>query len=874
MMPSRRLALFGIIVLAVATQIFVWVCAHQPVQPSEATELVSGLSFSPYGRKQEPDDFLELSALREDLATVATKSRAVRTYAVTGGLENIPREATRYGLSVTLGAWVDADQIRTKLERENAVALANTHDNVERIILGNEAIYRGDASVESLIAAMIETRAHVEIPVGCAEPWHVWLAHPELAENADFLGVHIIPYWEGIAADDALDFVDARLRDLRVAFPDKPIVLAEMGWPSDGPRIGKAVASLSNQAQILRDFVSYAQNAELEAHFIVEAFDQPWKKDLEGLAGAYWGIFDANRELKFSWDDTVIDRTTWPAWALFAAATGFLPLLLALRLRPQLKLRVSLTLALLGQIAGGMIALSVLLATERYFDGGDWLLWCVLMLGELLLLLVLTVEVVEAAALFSSRRKQQAPFKSHMTHWPKVSVHVPCCNEPPALLSQTLNALSCLDYPDFEVLVIDNNTSDPCNSDAIAAHCKALGTRFRFLHLPQNPGYKAGALNHAHKATAPDVEFIAVVDSDYVVQPEWLKTAVPYFSKDEVGIVQAPQDYRDSDASSFKRDIYWEYRAFFRLGMVFRAEDNAIIQHGTMTVIRRSVLESVGEWDENCITEDAELGLRVFAAGYKAVYLPDTLGRGLMPDDTEAYGQQRYRWAFGAIQILRRHASIILGRTKSKLSYAQRYHFIAGWLPWVGDGAGLIVVIGSIVWASFTAIWPVHFEPPETHFLIPVLAVFTIRQYCLWWLYGRFVQATPGQRAGAMIAGAALAYPVSLAVLCGLWRKEACFQRTPKARPSPRLLRSLFAVRAEITLFLALCFAILVLIETQNTTRLDVQLWLVILTLQAWPYLAAFIMALRAIYQKPFQWRSKENALISEKTKPLRAFSE
>ena len=860
-MRTRHLAILCVIALSATMQLFVWSGAHKPVHPSNALGLVSGLSFSPYGRKQAPDDFVEPDALRDDLAHVASKSRAVRTYAVTGGLENIPEEAARYGLNVTLGVWIDSDEGRTKIERENVIGLANRYENVERIILGNEAIYREDASIEFLIAAMNETRAAVSVPVGTAEPWHVWLAHPELAEHSDFLGVHILPYWEGIKAENALAFVDARLSDLRAAFPGKLIVLAEMGWPSDGARIGRAVASLSNQALVLRDFVNYAQSAELEAYFIVEAFDQPWKKDLEGLAGAYWGIFDAGRELKFSWDGPVVDRTAWPAWAMIAALIGLLPLVLALRLRPQLKMRVALPVALMGQCVGEMIAFSALLASERYFDGGDWILWGVLMLGELLLFVVLTVEIVEAAALFSPRRQSSALAKRDLPYRPKVSIHVPCCNEPPALLRQTLNALSRLDYPDFEVLVIDNNTSDLSDSDAIAAHCNALGPRFRFLHLPHSPGYKAGALNRALKASAPDASLIAVVDSDYAVQPEWLKTAVAHFAHTDVGIVQAPQDYRDGEESAFKRGVYWEYRAFFRLGMVFRAEDSAIIQHGTMTIIRRSALEQAGEWDESCITEDAELGLRLFAAGWKSVYLPTTLGRGLMPDDTQSYGRQRYRWVFGAMQILRRHAAIIFGRADSKLSFAQRYHFVAGWLPWIGDGAGLIVVAGCVVWAMLASIWPAHFEPPEVHFLIPVLAVFSARQLRLWWLYGRFVEAAPVRRIGAMVAGGALALSVSRAVICGILRKEACFQRTPKARPAPRFLRSVMAVRAELVLLIALCGAALILIATQNTMRLDVQLWLAVIVLQAWPYLAAFIMAILASYQKPFEWRAEDDTI-------------
>jgi len=107
------------------------------------------------------------------------------------------------------------------------------------------------------------------------------------------------------------------------------------------------------------------------------------------------------------------------------------------------------------------------------------------------------------------------------------------------------------------------------------------------------------------------------------------------------------------------------------------------------TVVRRAALEEVGRWAEWCITEDTELGLRLFEAGYTAHYTPVSMGRGLMPDTYDAYKGQRYRWVYGAMQIMKRHAKeIFLG--KSKLTVAQRYHFVAGWLPWFADGFALV----------------------------------------------------------------------------------------------------------------------------------------------------------------------------------------
>ena len=177
-------------------------------------------------------------------------------------------------------------------------------------------------------------------------------------------------------------------------------------------------------------------------------------------------------------------------------------------------------------------------------------------------------------------------------------------------------------------------------------------------------GFKAGALNYALRETSPAATIIAVIDSDYKVDPSWLVDLVPAFVDEKVAIVQAPQDYRDEQESAFKAMCYAEYRGFFHIGMITRNERNAIIQHGTMTLVRRAALDHVGGWAEWCITEDAELGLRLFEHGHEAQYLPRSYGRGLMPETFGDYKKQRFRWAYGAMQILRRHevAAFLLAR--------------------------------------------------------------------------------------------------------------------------------------------------------------------------------------------------------------------
>ena len=140
------------------------------------------------------------------------------------------------------------------------------------------------------------------------------------------------------------------------------------------------------------------------------------------------------------------------------------------------------------------------------------------------------------------------------------------------MLKQTLDAVARLDYPNFECVVIINNTPDPEFWQPIQDHCRALGERFKFINAEKVEGFKAGALRIAMERTAVDAEIIGIIDADYVVQPDWLKDLVPVFADPRVGLVQAPQDHRDGDRSLMHYIMNGEYAGFFDIGMVQRNE--------------------------------------------------------------------------------------------------------------------------------------------------------------------------------------------------------------------------------------------------------------------------------------------------------------
>src|SRR5207237_4447834 len=162
----------------------------------------------------------------------------------------------------------------------------------------------------------------------------------------------------------------------------------------------------------------------------------------------------------------------------------------------------------------------------------------------------------------------------------------------------------------------------------------------------------------------------------------------------------APQASRDWRVAPFYRRLYYSYKYFFEVSQPSRNERDGAIFAGTMGLIRRRALEAVGGWDEWCITEDAELSLRLLRNGWSGLHVDRSFGKGIMPLTFEALKGQRFRWCFGGIQILRRHWRSLLPRKATKedrLSPGQRWSYLAGGVQWYGDLLALMFFIFLLV---------------------------------------------------------------------------------------------------------------------------------------------------------------------------------
>jgi cellulose synthase/poly-beta-1,6-N-acetylglucosamine synthase-like glycosyltransferase len=405
-------------------------------------------------------------------------------------------------------------------------------------------------------------------------------------------------------------------------------------------------------------------------------------------------------------------------------------------------------------------------------------------------------------------RWSRVPSEPDPTFRPKVSLQIAAYNEPPDMLIETIRSVESIDYPNFEVLVIDNNTRDEAVWRPVEEYCRDR-PNVRFVHVDDLPGYKAGALNLLlREHTGPDVELIGVVDADYLVDPSYLSSVVGYFSDPELAFVQTPQDYREYEHDRYLRANYDAGEYFFRTSMPSRNERDSIIFAGTMGLIRRSVLDDLGGWAEWCITEDSETSLRMLKAGHSGLYVGRSFGKGIMPLTFSALKSQRFRWCFGGIQILRRHLHALLPWDRdpaNHLTTGQRLDYLFGTFHWFNDLVYLgftVVLLGTaavLITTGHVGIRPLL----GAVVLLPSALIVSGLLRALWSLRHR---TGIGWRRALLAFGnwLSLSWTGALACLQALFRKEGVFLRTPKSADDPSLASAFWAARSETALALSL----------------------------------------------------------------------
>src|SRR3984957_6244725 len=435
--PMRAVA--AVLLFVAAVHAGIWGVLRDRQQAPDFNGILPSVSYTPFEPGHVVDTTVDPDRIRADLRKLSTMTRAVRSYSATEGNELVPPIAAEFGMKVTVGAWINKDDERNQREIAAAIDLARHNSNVTGIVVGNETVFRGEQKVDELIQLIKQVKKSVNVPVTTGEIWNIWRDNPELAYSVDFIGAHVLPYWEYFTADEAVDQAVAMYQLLRDQFPGKRIVIAEFGWPSAGYNLKKAVPGPFEQAVVLRNFVNRAEAIGMDYN-IVEGVDQPWKF-IEGGVGPYWGLLNAAREPKFSWTGPVVDQDYWKL-ATIAVLIGILMSLPILKIDEPRVMQV----IVLAAAANGVGAWA---ATVFAYWTGHYFVFCsafALVLGLVLLVplvLIAMARIEEIAAIAFGRAPRRLIVKgANVTPatigeditFPKVSIHIPAYFEPPDML--------------------------------------------------------------------------------------------------------------------------------------------------------------------------------------------------------------------------------------------------------------------------------------------------------------------------------------------------------------------------------------------------------------------------------------------------------
>jgi exo-beta-1,3-glucanase (GH17 family) len=376
-------ALGSLLITALAIAAAWWWLGAPVTLPSSplADDKLYCVSYAPFRGAQNPlveGTKVEDWQIDEDLAILSKYTKCVRTYSVDDVHDVVLKDARKYGLKVLYGIWIGHDMAKNRQQIAATIALAKEYsDVIAAIVVGNEVLLRGEMTAADLAGLIREVKAQVSEPVTYADVWEFWLRYPEVQSAVDFVTVHILPYWEDfpIPAKSAAAHVAAIRQKVAAAFPGKEIVIGEFGWPSAGRMREGAEPSPSNQARAVLETLALAQREHFRVN-IIEGFDQPWKRRLEGAAGGYWGIIDRSTAApKFSFIGTVSDHPHWPRQAAAGIALAVLAFGVAFVAGRGKGMTVTLgpKLGVLTVLPGIMFGWTIETVPVEAFSSGTWL---------------------------------------------------------------------------------------------------------------------------------------------------------------------------------------------------------------------------------------------------------------------------------------------------------------------------------------------------------------------------------------------------------------------------------------------------------------------------------------------------------------------
>jgi cellulose synthase/poly-beta-1,6-N-acetylglucosamine synthase-like glycosyltransferase len=369
------------------------------------------------------------------------------------------------------------------------------------------------------------------------------------------------------------------------------------------------------------------------------------------------------------------------------------------------------------------------------------------------------------------------------TPLPVVTVQLPIYNEK-FVVGRLIDAVCAIDYPKelLEIQVLDDSTDETLElaRQKVIAYA-GLGVRISLIHRTNRAGFKAGALANGMKTARG--AYIAIFDADFVPDRSFLHKTLPWFSGQDICVVQTRWAHLNEKQSILTRLQAFQLNVHFTVEQSGRMHAGFPLQfNGTAGIWRRLAIEEAGGWQSDTLTEDLDLSYRAQVKGWRIKYLEDVTSPAELPAWMPAIKSQQFRWMKGGAETARKALPAVWS---SRMTLTQKImatqHLLSSAifigvllisilsvpLTWFGPLPGVQLKFLSFGLVGLAAVCGVYLVANST-------SSWTSDS---WWLrFGRWMIYMPLFLGMSM----ALALHNSIAVLEGYAGKKSSFIRTPK----------------------------------------------------------------------------------------------
>jgi exo-beta-1,3-glucanase (GH17 family) len=259
---------------------------------------IHGFCCSPYEEGQKPGDQLSEAQIRRRLEVIKPHTNWIRTFSCTEGNELIARIAHEMGMKTMVGAWLGDEADKNEVELAGLIELAQA-GYVDIAAVGNEVLYRDDLDAATLLGHIKRVKAALpDVLVGYVDAYYEFTVHPDITAACDVILANCYPFWEGCTYEYSLVYMKQMYQQAKDAAGDKPVIISETGWPSQGTPVKGSIPSKANAMGYFINAQQWAASEGIEI-FYFSSFDESWKVGAEGDVGAYWGIWDKEERLKY-----------------------------------------------------------------------------------------------------------------------------------------------------------------------------------------------------------------------------------------------------------------------------------------------------------------------------------------------------------------------------------------------------------------------------------------------------------------------------------------------------------------------------------------------------------------------------------------------